>query len=250
MGDRLWRDDLANFTALALDRRAAHGHCPLCGWRGVFLRHAGRGRQICLVCGSRARHRALAVAVEGHDLWSDEPSDGAGRGLHAAPEPCLRGLLDARCGRWLRGDLRARPGDGHAVGFNLCRLPFADDTFDRLVANHVLEHIVDDEAALREMYRVLRPGGLAILMVPVVAARTEDYGFVAPARNEHARDCGPDYVERYRAVGFEVEVVTSDRLPDADAMALLSYDRGHPTVHHVPFCRKPHRRSSDRRIGR
>lgn len=46
------------------------------------------------------------------------------------------------------------------------RLPFADGTFDRVIASEVLEHIPDDQAALDELARVLRPGGTMAVTVP------------------------------------------------------------------------------------
>ncbi|PJF48039.1 MAG: class I SAM-dependent methyltransferase [Chloroflexi bacterium] len=46
------------------------------------------------------------------------------------------------------------------------RLPFADNAFDVVFSNEVLEHVVDDRAACREMARVLRPGGRAVIFAP------------------------------------------------------------------------------------
>ncbi|MCH2425049.1 MAG: class I SAM-dependent methyltransferase, partial [Acidimicrobiales bacterium] len=46
------------------------------------------------------------------------------------------------------------------------RLPFADDSFDRVIASEVLEHIDDDEGALAELARVLRPGGTGAVTIP------------------------------------------------------------------------------------
>src|SRR3954465_11658659 len=49
---------------------------------------------------------------------------------------------------------------------DLLALPFADASFDRVIASEVLEHIPDDETAMAELTRVLRPGGLAAVTVP------------------------------------------------------------------------------------
>jgi len=53
-----------------------------------------------------------------------------------------------------------------AVGADARRLPFADGGFDRIIAAEVLEHIDDDGAALAELARVLRPGGVLAVTVP------------------------------------------------------------------------------------
>lgn len=46
------------------------------------------------------------------------------------------------------------------------RLPFADNTFDRIIASEVLEHVSDDQQALNEVFRVLKPGGTLAATVP------------------------------------------------------------------------------------
>jgi SAM-dependent methyltransferase len=55
---------------------------------------------------------------------------------------------------------------GSATNGDATRLPFADATFDRIIASEVLEHIPDDTAAFRELARVLKPGGTLAVTVP------------------------------------------------------------------------------------
>ena len=49
---------------------------------------------------------------------------------------------------------------------DVCAMPFADDSFDLVLATDVVEHVEDDAGALREIARVLRPGGTLLLTVP------------------------------------------------------------------------------------
>lgn len=94
-------------------------------------------------------------------------------------------------------------------------MAFADASFDAVICNHVLEHVPDDVAAMAEVFRVLAPGGWAMLQVPfaVKLARTyEDPTIRSPeARREafgqrdHVRIYGRDYTERLESVGFRVE---------------------------------------------
>ena len=57
-------------------------------------------------------------------------------------------------------------GEGSAVNGDALALPFADGTFDRVIAAEVLEHVPRDKAALAELARVLRPGGRMAVTVP------------------------------------------------------------------------------------
>lgn len=65
------------------------------------------------------------------------------------------------------GEAGAGPGSlAVATNGDALRLPFADGTFDRVIASEVLEHVTDDQQALREVFRVLRPGGTLAATVP------------------------------------------------------------------------------------
>jgi SAM-dependent methyltransferase len=55
---------------------------------------------------------------------------------------------------------------GGALRGDATRLPFADATFDTVVTSEVLEHIQDDVAAIKELHRVLKPGGTLGVTVP------------------------------------------------------------------------------------
>ena len=72
--------------------------------------------------------------------------------------------------RWLSAIAeQAEPracGSGTVVGADALHLPFPDGAFDRVIAAEVLEHVVDDSAALAELARVLRPGGTIAVTVP------------------------------------------------------------------------------------
>jgi SAM-dependent methyltransferase len=64
------------------------------------------------------------------------------------------------------GELRADSLHASAVQGDALKLPFPDGTFDRVICSEVLEHIPDDVSAMRELSRVLRPGGTMAITVP------------------------------------------------------------------------------------
>lgn len=103
------------------------------------------------------------------------------------------------------------------VKADICALPFKDNEFNFIICNHVLEHIPDDTKAMEEIYRVLAPGGTAILQVPYKASLDttfEDDTITDPKERalifgqyDHVRVYGMDYFEKLRTIGFKVEAV-------------------------------------------
>jgi SAM-dependent methyltransferase len=75
--------------------------------------------------------------------------------------------------------LRAHPGDPRVKLGDIGRIDHPDDTFDAVLLNEVLEHVPDQDQALREIYRVLRPGGLLFLFSPNRFHPFETHGFVS-----------------------------------------------------------------------
>ena len=99
---------------------------------------------------------------------------GCGAGRHAA-EACRRGATvvaldmsapDLKEARDRLADVDPERARSLAVQGDALRLPFADGSFDRIIAAEVLEHIPDDAGAMAELARVLRPGGLVAVTVP------------------------------------------------------------------------------------
>ena len=84
------------------------------------------------------------------------------------------------------------------------------------MCSHVLEHVQDDQQAMRELYRVLKPGGWAVLMMPMEPDRAEtfeDASVVEPeereqvfGQNDHVRMYGQDFKERLEHAGFTVHM--------------------------------------------
>jgi SAM-dependent methyltransferase len=202
--------------ARTLRRRGAGPFCPICGTAHIqFLPFGlgGRRNARCPLCGSLERHRFLYLTLENRLKWLDKRLTL----LHFAPEPCLRAALTERPNIDYRSvDLFDPKAD---IKADITKLPLPSDTADAIICSHVLEHIEDDRAALAELYRVLKPGGGAVLMVPLDpdrAATEEDARVTAPSERlkrfghpYHVRICGRDYPERYRAAGFTVETVES-----------------------------------------
>lgn len=103
------------------------------------------------------------------------------------------------------------------VKADICDLPFENESFDFILCNHVLEHIPEDQKAMEELYRILKPGGTAILQIPQDLSREktfQDDSIKDPRERakifgqyDHVRVYGRDYFDKLRSVGFKVEEV-------------------------------------------
>jgi predicted SAM-dependent methyltransferase len=99
-------------------------------------------------------------------------------------------------------------------GEDIQQLSFADQSFALLLCNHVLEHVPDDQAALRECARVLVPGGVAVITVPGDFPTATTWYFDKPDDNGHFRHYGMDIVQKMRAAFDTVEWVDMTRKAD------------------------------------
>ena len=145
--------------------------CPICGWQGEeFLPQnmnftEDESRQLhrdctCPNCKSHHRHRSAWLTLDLCKL--PQPNLDI---LHVAPEPFLVSRMQNKANSYTAIDLFIDERfDGIDVKkMDLTELDFEDNSFDFIYCAHVLEHIPDDRKAIRELYRVLRPGCTAAL---------------------------------------------------------------------------------------
>jgi len=138
--------------------------------------------------------------------------------FHVAPEGCLRIFLSGLPNIDYTSGVKYLEGYYYARMTNLVditNLPFEEGIFDAVICNHVLEHIPDDKKALDEIYRILKPGGFAILQVPfskILVNTIEDPSIVTPEGREqafgqfdHVRIYGQDYRLRVESAGFTLK---------------------------------------------
>jgi SAM-dependent methyltransferase len=200
--------------------RGSSKFCPICekeARRFLPFGDPPRDEARCLHCGGLERHRLTWIFLQRRtSIFSSNP----GRILHVAPEACFEPRFKAWIGSgYVTADLEAP----HVMErMDITDIHHPDESFDGIICSHVLEHVQDDKAAIQEFYRVLAIGGWAILLVPISAERTfEDPSVVDPkerrrlfGQDNHVRRYGPDYVDRLREAGFQVEVTSVSELAD------------------------------------
>jgi SAM-dependent methyltransferase len=170
---------------------------------------------VCPVCFSNSRVRLLSEYLMREikiDSFTSRISV-----LHVAPEPDILYRLRKKPIDYIAADISPEKySDIGAVAYcDVTAIDQPDERFDLIICSHVLEHVRDDRLAIRELFRVLKPGGIAILQVPISAflERTiEDPCLTDPRERErrfgqhdHIRIYGADFPTRLRDGGFSFE---------------------------------------------
>lgn len=190
--------------------------CPSCHRDVEQFRPGPSGRPdaTCPHCGAHERHRFLALLLEGLSPWLS----GASVVLDVAPSRQMTKQLKRLCPRGYFSMDFDPAADGRPVDVraSMTDLPLPDASVDFMVCYHVLEHVPDDAAAMAEIARVLKPGGLALIQVPWRRGRDTDEDPSAPVEErvrrfgqaDHVRYYGRDFEDRLMRGGLDVTRMT------------------------------------------
>lgn len=212
--------------------------CNICGWFGYRFEPFGNAQTFrkdasCPICGSLERHRAARL------MLGDKIPAGQ-RVLHMAPEPLMVQWLVSKSCEYLNGDL-FNPA---MRKMDLTDIDLPDESRTLVWCSHVMEHIPDDRKALSEIFRVLAPGGLAVLQVPIRGDVTyenpaiqDDEGRLSHfLQEDHVRLYGKDFKQRIEEAGFLCEMLSTGTLP-LEVQSLYSIKT--PLYCEIFLCRKP-----------
>jgi SAM-dependent methyltransferase len=218
----------------AFERRLLGGDritCPVCDghFRRLMSRHGHPNRQ-CPSCHSLVRHRAMWLFLRDR-LGIQERRL---RVLHFAPERGIAARIRATGADHVTGDIDAALASER---IDITAIPYPEASFDLVICSHVLEHVPDDRTAIAEIRRVLRPGGQALIVVPIKLERTEEFrdpaptpahpdGYLRRGPHGHVRKIGADYPDRLRDAGLRVEVIDYADELSADERARYAIEPG------------------------
>jgi predicted SAM-dependent methyltransferase len=215
-----------------------YGRRYTCVCCGAMLRDFNG--QDCPRCNSRLRHRVIFKYLLDHsDLINGNHEI---RMLHFAPEYFFQKYFRKfKHIEYYDADLHSSTAN---YKVDITSIPFKAEYFDSILCVHVLEHIPDDRLAMRELYRVLKPGGWAILQSPVDTKRQttyEDDSIISPEERlkifgdiDHKRVYGLDYKDRLQEAGFEVTV--DPYVSDLSDEMIMKFGLRRENIY---FCRKP-----------
>jgi len=182
---------------------------------GAGLRNSG-----CVKCGSTDRDRFVYIYLKHLNIFKRKSRTPL-RILHVAPEKMISSALcRAKNFEYIMGD---KYEEGYEYNENVIKLdvrnlPYEDEYFDMVICNHVLEHINDDLNAMKEIWRVLKKGGKAILQVPIskeIENTIENISITDPnkrfelfGQSDHVRIYEKrNYIKRLEDAGFKVKVI-------------------------------------------
>lgn len=217
--------------------------CPVCERSfSKFLSYgsdiAHRDNVLCPYDLTLERHRLMWLYLKDHtDFFTANNLEV----LHIAPEQCFYSTFRKQKNlKYLTGDLVSPLADLH---FDLHQIPLEDNKFDVVFCNHVLEHVEDALQCMKELYRVMKPGGWGIMQVPQDFSRDttyEDSSITSPEEREkhfwqkdHVRLFGKDYPDWLRKAGFTVaefdknahyskELINRYRLAESEILYIVS----------------------------
>ncbi|NOT90141.1 methyltransferase domain-containing protein [Ferruginibacter sp.] len=176
---------------------------------------AGYGENIlCPSCLSTARERLIIALLKDNIKLTGKKI------LHFSPEKKIYNFIKSS-NEVITADIQPlfyKNIDSKIKNEDATHLSFSDNNFDVVIGNHIMEHIPNDAKALKEIYRVLKPGGRAILQVPYSTKITntlEEPGINDPQKQstlfgqkDHVRIYQmQDYISRLQYCGFKVSLM-------------------------------------------
>ncbi len=168
-----------------------------------------RENALCPSCLALERHRLMYLYLEKKtNFFTDRL-----KVLHVAPEYCFIDRFEKMSNlEYITADIESPLAK---VKMNIEAIPFPENTFDVIFCNHVLEHVEHFDVAVKELYRVLKPGGWGIMQSPQdmkMAHTLEDPSITDPRERErvflqsdHLRLFGRDYGRELSRGGFTVK---------------------------------------------
>ena len=182
--------------------------CACCGRSFKLFLYSNYMAALCPYCLSVERYRLLCKYLREKTDFGSYPM----RVLDIAPMWCFQEFCRSfENVEYTSIDIESRLAMRH---MDIRDLEFKDDHFDRIICYHVLEHIDDDRKAMDELYRVLKPGGQAVIQVPIFTEATIERDELSEAEAEdllkydcHLRSYGRDFGGILAVSGFDVVVV-------------------------------------------
>lgn len=182
--------------------------CGFPYWNADFQLES-RENYRCPICGAYDRDRLIIAFLEEVQAEGDEKL----RVLQIAPSPSIERYALGRADILYESTDLMMPNVSFQADLQHMDM-VEDETYDVIVCSHVLEHVRDDALAMRELYRILKPSGVCLVLVPLIVGKAdteEQWGCEAEenwrrfGQGDHSRLYGKrDFIHRLQQEGFYV----------------------------------------------
>jgi predicted SAM-dependent methyltransferase len=169
----------------------------------------------CPACDASDRERLILLYL--NQLSSSFDPHRRYRLVEFAPSPALRRKLKRNpIFEYRSADLYRKTVDDRIDITNMH--PYRDESIDVFICSHILEHVIEDRKAIRELYRVLNKDGFGIVIVPLIngmdwtdedeSVNSRESRFLRYGDGDHVRQYGiRDFQDRLKSAGFEIELI-------------------------------------------
>ncbi|MBQ6511375.1 class I SAM-dependent methyltransferase [Methanobrevibacter sp.] len=206
-------------------------YCPICN-KYVEFKPFGpskRKRAECPLCGSLERHRLIYLLFQ--NKFGKLLNEKSIKLLHFAPEEVFYNYFSNQQNiDYYPVDINPELFESTNIKIrqkvNMENMPYQDNEFDFIYNGHVLQCVVNDTNAIEELYRVLKPGGVCITLVPIdnsleETLEKEEYNTPQLRKKHygdkhHKRKYSMDIVDKLEHYGFDVEIATDEEILDFD----------------------------------
>lgn len=200
-------------------------YCPVCNKPSKkFVKHESIENARCVHCSAHERHRIVWLYLSRKtDLFNGRPKKMLTVGVEQSFEKPLKSRLGAN---YLTADLYDPQS---MIKLDITNIHYPDASFDVIYCSHVLAYVPNDRQGMRELFRVLKPHGWAILADPIRYTKTTDRPFIDKASSsfktydpeDSIHHYGPDYEERLRAAGFKTRAIRPADFLSAEEMEYM-----------------------------
>ncbi|MDR2836265.1 MAG: class I SAM-dependent methyltransferase [Bacteroidales bacterium] len=206
--------------------------CPICKKHyRKFLPYGNNAgvNRLCPNCLSLERHRLIWIYLNKKTDFFQANH----KFLHFAPEqPFIKRFKKLKNLNYTTADIVSPIADLH---IDILKTGLESNNYDIIFANHVLEHVENDIFAMKEIFRLLKSGGWAIMQVPInfkSQITDEDPNITDPKEREkrfgqydHVRYHGLDYPNRLESVGFIVEKFEVEKIFSQNQIERIRLDK-------------------------
>ena len=175
-------------------------HCPICQAELRRFIRLPNGEMICPLCGSLPRTRRLFDLLQKENL--------SGKIVHFSPPRCLYEWFNKNeAVQYISSDLESEFLADY--NFDITNIELPDNSIDLFIAFHILEHIVADRKAMKELFRILKPAGKGFIQTPFKSGQIYENPAIQHPEDRQLHFGQKDHVRIYSVSGLKERLISA-----------------------------------------